>query len=113
MRSNALFYLALAVNAITLLVTISSVFTMFEPTQNLDGNFNGGNISDGMTAFGRLMTIPCLSIGREQIVLHLLIEEIDGKHTTRNLRFINQNCPHSFLNFPTNTFPEGIVAVKK
>lgn len=56
MRSNLLFYLALAINAITLLVTISSVSTLFAPTQNLDGTYNGGTIGDGMTAFGRLTT---------------------------------------------------------
>lgn len=56
MRSNALFYLVLAINAVTLLVTFGNVFTMFTPVQNLDGGYNGSNISDGMTAFGRLMT---------------------------------------------------------
>jgi len=56
MRSNLLFYLALTINAITLLVTIGSVSTMFAPTQNFDGSYNGGTISDGMTAFGRWIT---------------------------------------------------------
>ncbi|MFM9947970.1 MAG: hypothetical protein ACKV1O_08535 [Saprospiraceae bacterium] len=55
MRSNLLFYLGLALNMITLLVTISSALTLFTPTQNLEGNFNGSNISDGMTTFGQLM----------------------------------------------------------
>ena len=56
MRSNLLFYFGLAINAITLLVTIGNVSTMFAPTQNLDGSYDGGTISDGMTTFGRLMT---------------------------------------------------------
>ncbi len=56
MRSNLLFYFALALNAITLLVTISSAVAMLAPTKILDGTDNGMNISDGMTAFGRLMT---------------------------------------------------------
>lgn len=56
MQSNTLFYLAHAINAITLLVTIGSISTMFEPTQNLDGSYNGGNIGDGMTAIGKLVT---------------------------------------------------------
>ncbi len=56
MRSNLLFYLGLTINAITLLVTLGNVFTLFEPTQNFDGSYNGDNISDGMTASGRLMT---------------------------------------------------------
>lgn len=56
MRSNLLFYLALAINAITLLVTIGSALTLFAPTQNFDGSYNGSNISDGMTPFGQLIT---------------------------------------------------------
>ena len=64
MQSNALFYLGLAVNAITLLVTIGGISTMFEPTQNLDGSYDGGNIGDGMTALGKLVTwlIPLVLI---------------------------------------------------
>lgn len=55
MQSKALFYLGLCVNAITLLVCLGSIATMFEPTQGFDGNYNGGHIADGMTAFGKLM----------------------------------------------------------
>lgn len=56
MRSNLLFYLGLSINVITLLVTIGDVMTMFDPTQNLDGSYDGGNIGDGMTTLGRMMT---------------------------------------------------------
>ncbi len=56
MKNNFWFYFGLAIDSITLLITITSVFTMFEPTQNFDGSNNGGNIGDGMTDFGRLMT---------------------------------------------------------
>ncbi len=56
MKSNFWFYFGLAIDLITLLVTITSVSTMLEPTQNLDGTYNGGKIGDNMTAFGRLMT---------------------------------------------------------
>lgn len=56
MKSNHWFYLGFAIDLITLLITVTSVFTMFEPTQGLDGIPNGSNISDGMTSFGRLMT---------------------------------------------------------
>lgn len=56
MRSNLLFYFGVAINAITLFVTISSVFTMFAPLQNLDGSFRSSIMSNGMTPLGRLMT---------------------------------------------------------
>ena len=56
MKSNVLFYLCLCINAISLVVSVGSIFTLFEPTQNFDGSYNGGQIADGMTAFGKLMT---------------------------------------------------------
>lgn len=56
MRSNLLFYLSLAINAITLLILAGNVSTMFAPTQNFDGSYNGGTIGDGMTALGKLVT---------------------------------------------------------
>ncbi len=73
MRSNVLFYLGLALNAITLLVTISSAFAMFTPAQNLDDSFNNSNISDGITTFGQLMAwlIPLCLIALTVLALWL------------------------------------------
>ena len=64
MKSNFWFYFGLAIDLITLFTAITSVSTMLEPTQNLDGTPNGGHIGDSMTAFGRLMTwlIPVVLI---------------------------------------------------
>ena len=42
MRSTLLFYLGLAINSITLLVTVSSMFNMLAPAQNLNGS-NGSS----------------------------------------------------------------------
>lgn len=55
MRSSALFYLALLINAFTLLVTARSVLILFAPTRNFDGSLTGGNLGDTMTAYGKLM----------------------------------------------------------
>lgn len=56
MKSNWFFWLFLSINMITLLVSVMSMATMFTPVQNLDGSLNGSPVSNGMTAFGRLLT---------------------------------------------------------
>jgi hypothetical protein len=65
MRSNLLFYVGLALNLFSLCLSIGNISTLFAPTQNFDGTYNGGTIGDGMTALGRLMTwlIPLGSSG--------------------------------------------------
>ncbi|HAC25372.1 MAG TPA: hypothetical protein DCE81_10695 [Cytophagales bacterium] len=55
MRSSALFIFALAINAITLLVSARSVLTIFEPTRNFDGSLTGATLGDTMTAYRKLM----------------------------------------------------------
>ena len=56
MRSNLLFYLSLAINIISLFILAGNVSTLYSPTQNFDGSYNGGTIGDGMTAMGRMVT---------------------------------------------------------
>jgi hypothetical protein len=55
MRSNLLFFLGLAINAITLFILIGNVSNLYAPLQNLDGSLSGRTLGDGMTAFGRWM----------------------------------------------------------
>jgi hypothetical protein len=56
MRSNTLFFIALAINAISLFILLGNVSVMFAPTRNFDGSLNGGTIGDGMTVYGKLIT---------------------------------------------------------
>ena len=73
MRSNLLFYTGLALNLFSLYLSIGSISTLFAPTQNFDGTYNGGTIGDGMTTFGRLMTwlIPLVLIALVALALGL------------------------------------------
>ncbi len=56
MRSNLLFYFALAINAISLYVLIGNIATLQTPIQNLDGSLSNRTLGDDMPAMGRMIT---------------------------------------------------------
>ncbi|MCC7466422.1 MAG: hypothetical protein IT261_09145 [Saprospiraceae bacterium] len=56
MRSNLVFFIALAINAFSLLIMAGNISTLYAPTRNFDGSLNGGTMGDGMTVYGKLMT---------------------------------------------------------
>lgn len=79
-----LFYIGLAINALTLFILLGNVFTMFATVQNLDGSNSASTLGDGMTAFGRLVTwlLPLVLLALMAIAFWL---RSSGKLLTANI----------------------------